>query len=483
MLKEQSRLLATATFVVDLALVGIAFMLAHSCRATVLPFLFPDSFPQPFYALGDYLPLLPWVLVIWGLLLLSSDSYRSHRTVPLIDEAREIARVCAVGLVVLALSIYALRLDSWLLGQDEISRPWIVLLALFAGLLLLTEKLALRTLSRYVRASGFNYRTVLIVGTNPVAVELADSMVDHRYWGFRVLGFVSHPNSEEPLPAGRTLLGTVDDLMKIVESTVVDDILFCVGRRDLDRMEDVILALHEQGIRTRFALQLFPHARAKTQLEALDGIPILTFSTTPERFLPLIVKRALDIVLSVAMISLSLPVMLFIALLIKVTEGGQVVYRQTRCGLNGRRFTMYKFRTMVEDAEERQGDLMHLNEMDGPVFKLRRDPRVTWIGRFLRRFSLDELPQFLNVLRGDMSLVGPRPPIPAEVAKYQRWQRRRLSMKPGLTCLWQISGRNHLDFDRWMQLDLEYIDSWSPWLDLKILVKTVPAVLSGRGAS
>ncbi len=210
-------------------------------------------------------------------------------------------------------------------------------------------------------------------------------------------------------------------------------------------------------------------------------MPILTFSTTPERFVPLIVKRGLDIVLSMSMMALSLPVMLFIALLIKVTEGGQVVYRQTRCGLNGRRFTMYKFRTMVADAEERQLDLMHLNEMTGPVFKLARDPRVTWIGRFLRRFSLDELPQLLNVLRGDMSLVGPRPPIPAEVAKYQRWQRRRLSMKPGLTCLWQISGRNDLDFDRWMQLDLEYIDSWSPWLDLKILLKTVPAVLSGRG--
>ncbi len=153
MLKEQSRLLATTTFLVDLALVGMAFVLAHFCRATMLPFLFPDAFPLPFYALGAYLPLLPWVLAIWGVLLLASDTYRSHRTVPLIDEARELARICAVGLVVLALAIYALRLDEWLLGQDEISRPWIVLIALFAGLLLLTEKLALRTLSRYVRAA------------------------------------------------------------------------------------------------------------------------------------------------------------------------------------------------------------------------------------------------------------------------------------------------------------------------------------------
>jgi lipopolysaccharide/colanic/teichoic acid biosynthesis glycosyltransferase len=151
--------------------------------------------------------------------------------------------------------------------------------------------------------------------------------------------------------------------------------------------------------------------------------------------------------------------------------------------LNGRLFTLYKFRTMVENAEAQRAKLLHLNEMNGPVFKLRRDPRVTVLGRFLRRFSLDELPQLVNVIRGDMSLVGPRPPIPEEVAKYQRWQRRRLSMKPGLTCLWQISGRNEVDFDRWMELDLEYIDSWSPSLDFKILLKTIPVVLSGRGAS
>jgi lipopolysaccharide/colanic/teichoic acid biosynthesis glycosyltransferase len=171
-------------------------------------------------------------------------------------------------------------------------------------------------------------------------------------------------------------------------------------------------------------------------------------------------------------------------LAIKLTSGGNVLFRQTRCGLNGRFFTLYKFRTMVEDAEERRAGLLHLNEMKGgPVFKLKSDPRVTWFGRFLRRYSLDELPQLWNVLRGDMSLVGPRPPIPEEVAQYQRWQRRRLAMKPGLTCLWQVSGRNELDFDRWMQLDLEYIDSWSPWLDFKILLRTIPAVLSGKGAS
>lgn len=484
MLKEQSRLLSAFIFTVDLALVSVAFLLAYWARAVWLPTFFPESVSTPFYPLSAYLPLLPVVLIIWGGLLLSSDCYRSHRTVPLLEEAWDILRVCVGGLAVLALVVYALRIDERLLGSDQFSRLWVLLIGVIAGLLLLTEKLVLRTLSRYVRARGFNYRTVLIVGTSPGAFSLADSIRNHRYWGFRILGFVAHADAAKASPDdGAEMLGTIDDIPRLVEENVVDDVLFCVSRRELDPLEDLFLLLHEQGIRTRFALNFFPHSKTRTRFEELDGVPLLTFSTTPEQLLPLVLKRTLDIVLSIVMMVLALPVSVGIALLIKASGRGEVLFRQTRCGLNGRRFTIYKFRTMIEGADEKKGELLHLNEMDGPVFKVSKDPRVTGLGRFLRRFSLDELPQLWNVLRGDMSLVGPRPPIPDEVARYQRWQRRRLSMKPGLTCLWQISGRNQIDFDRWMQLDLEYIDTWSPWLDLKILLKTVPAVLSGRGAS
>ena len=482
MLKEQARLLAVSIFSLDLSLVAGAFFLAYYGRAEWLPAIFPSL--SPFYSLGTYLPLLPLVLVIWAVLLQASGCYRSHRTVPLLEEAWDILKVCSSGLAILALAVYVFRLDARLLEGDELSRLWVALVGLFSCLLLLAEKLSLRALARYVRFRGYNYRTVLIAGTHPGAVDLADSIRNHRYWGFRILGFVSHPEADvADFPPRYKLLGTIDDLPRLVEENVVDDVLFSVSRRDLDRMEDLFLALHEQGIRTRFALNLFPHTKAQTRLEELDGVPLLTFSTAPERLIPLMFKRAVDVGLSLVMMALSLPVVAFIALLIKISSRGQVLYSQTRCGLNGRRFTLYKFRTMVADADARKEELLHLNEMDGPVFKLRRDPRVTLFGRFLRRFSLDELPQLWNVLRGDMSLVGPRPPIPDEVARYQRWQRRRLSMKPGLTCLWQISGRNQIDFDRWMELDLEYIDTWSPWLDMKILLKTVPAVLSGRGAS
>jgi len=484
MLKQQARALATGVFVLALTLVAGAFFLAHWLRTAVLPSLFPDSVPPAFYPLEAYLPLLPLVLGIWGVLLLVTGRYRSHRTVPLGAEARGVIKVCLGGMALLALMVFSFRLDRIVLENDQISRLWIALVGAFACVLLLSEKIALRTVSRWIRSKGYNYRNLLIVGTHPGAIALADSIRDHRYWGYRILGLIAHPGADTAdVPERYKVLGTIDGIMPIVHGEAVDDVLFCVGRRDLNRLEDLFLALSEQGICTRFALNLFPHARVPARLEDLDGTPVLTFSTLPEGWFPMAAKRASDVVIGAVLLMLTLPIVLAIGLAIKLTSGGRVVYRQTRCGLNGRRFTLYKFRTMVEDAEERKRDLMHLNEMNGPVFKVSKDPRVTKLGRILRRFSLDELPQLWNVVRGDMSLVGPRPPIPEEVAQYQRWQRRRLSMKPGLTCLWQISGRNQVDFDRWIELDLEYIDSWSPWLDFKILAKTVPAVLSGRGAS
>jgi exopolysaccharide biosynthesis polyprenyl glycosylphosphotransferase len=484
MLKERARILAASIFLTDLALVAAAFLLAFSLRSLVLPRLVPQAFPARLYPLTAYLPMLPLALAIWGALLLMSGRYRSHRTVPLLDESWAILRVCGSGTILFTLALYVLRIDVRLLGNDRISRAWVLLFGIFATLLLLCEKLFLRVSSRYVRSRGFNYRTVLIVGTNPAALKIADSIHGHRFWGYRILGFIvnGHP-PDQPWPGRYPILGEIKHIPHIIENNVVDDVIFAVSRRDLDRLEDLFLSLQEQGIRTRFAVNLFPHTQARVELEELDGIPLLSFATGPTGQLPLMAKRMMDVAMSSLLLLLGLPVVGAIATLIKVTSQGNVLFRQTRCGLNGRIFTLYKFRTMVEDAEHQRQDLEHLNEMNGPVFKVRGDPRVTVLGRFLRRFSLDELPQLWNVLRGDMSLVGPRPPIPEEVARYQRWQRRRLSMKPGLTCLWQVSGRNQIDFDQWMQLDLEYIDSWSPMLDFKILLKTIPAVLSGRGAS
>jgi lipopolysaccharide/colanic/teichoic acid biosynthesis glycosyltransferase len=212
-------------------------------------------------------------------------------------------------------------------------------------------------------------------------------------------------------------------------------------------------------------------------------MPLLTFSTTPENEFLLLLKRVVDLVMALALSAVLSPVCVLLALAIRLTSRGSILYRQTRCGLGGRRFTLYKFRSMRPDAHLQLRELMPLNELDGPVFKIRDDPRCTPVGRIMRKFSLDELPQLINILKSDMSFVGPRPPLPEEVARYEPWQRRRLRMKPGLTCLWALEGRNKLNFRRWMELDLQYIDTWSPGLDWKILLRTIPVVLLGRGAS
>ncbi|MBV9083625.1 MAG: exopolysaccharide biosynthesis polyprenyl glycosylphosphotransferase, partial [Acidobacteriaceae bacterium] len=233
--------------------------------------------------------------------------------------------------------------------------------------------------------------------------------------------------------------------------------------------------------RTRVAVDFFPHVNSEITLDRVGDAPLLTFSAAPLDDVSLVVKRFIDIVVAAVALVLLSPIMAVIAVLIKLTSPGPVIFRQARCGLNSRRFTMYKFRSMVEDADAMKQNLEHLNERH-VAFKLRRDPRVTPIGRFLRKYSIDEWPQFYNVLRGDMSLVGPRPPVPEEVDHYERWQKRRLRMRPGLTCLWAVMGRDRLDFNAWMRTDISYIDNWSLKLDWSIILRTIPQVLAGKGA-
>ena len=250
----------------------------------------------------------------------------------------------------------------------------------------------------------------------------------------------------------------------------------------LSEFTDTFLLCEELGVTARVVLNFFPHSFARTELEQFGEFPLLSFSTTPTNEALFFVRRIMDLAI---VCIFGIPILLVIgisSIAIRLTSPGPVFFKQERCGLNGRLFTMYKLRSMVNNSEQARFELETLNEMDGPVFKSSRDPRRTRVGKFLRKFSIDEFPQFYNVLRGDMSLVGPRPPLPQEVARYERWQRRRLSMKPGITCLWQISGRNEVSFQEWMKLDLTYIDNWSLLLDLKILLKTVPVVLLGRGA-
>jgi exopolysaccharide biosynthesis polyprenyl glycosylphosphotransferase len=481
MLKQKARLIARIVFGVDLALTSVAFFGAFFIRDLLLPVLDPRHFPTGLFPLEEYLKIYPLVLVIWSVLLFSYNSYHSHRTIPLTREALTTIRVVFVGNVLLATAAYLLPLR-------QLSRSWFVLFGVLAMLLLVAEKILVRVIARWVRSKGLNYRTVLIVGTGRRATDIARLIVGHKYWGYKILGFVSDGHRLSNGWARYRIFGNVPDLKHILEAheieEPIDEIVFAVTRKKLDEMKQIFLMCEELGIRTRVAMNFLQNRVARMEIEEMEGVPFLTFTTTPSNETHLAAKRLLDVAVSLLLLGLTVPVLAIAALAIKITSPGSVLFKQTRIGLNGRMFTLYKFRTMIEDAHERREEVAHLNEMNGPAFKVKDDPRVTPVGRLLRRFSLDEIPQLWNVLKGDMSLVGPRPPIPEEVASYHRWHRRRLSMKPGLTCLWQISGRNDIqDFDRWMKLDLQYIDNWSPSLDVKILLRTIPAVLSGKGAS
>jgi exopolysaccharide biosynthesis polyprenyl glycosylphosphotransferase len=476
MLKQKSRAIALGVLLTDLALTAVSLPVAWALRQGVLRSALPGVFPLPLYPLDQYLLLLFFILPIWGLLLAAAGFYRSHRTLPLGEEIWGAGKVAFGGTAILVLLIFGLRLDF-------VSRWFLVLFGFINFLFLATEKIALRTLSRGVRARGFNFRTALIVGTGPKAAQFGDFLEGHPHWGFRVVGYLDDDNGGEIGLKGRwPCLGTIRDMEAVLAAEVIDEVIFVIEKGKLGEYEGALLVAESHGVRAHVSLDIFPHVLARPVLEELDGIPLLSFTTTPSNFLELAAKRAIDLGFALVLFLVTLPIQILAALAILLSSGAPVLFRQVRCGLNGRHFTLVKFRTMAPGSEDRLAEISHLNEMTGPVFKAKRDPRLTRVGRLLRRLSIDELPQLWNVIVGDMSLVGPRPPLPDEVSRYEPWQRRRLSMKPGLTCLWQVSGRSELDFDRWMALDLKYIDTWSPLLDLKILLKTVPAVLSGRGA-
>jgi exopolysaccharide biosynthesis polyprenyl glycosylphosphotransferase len=300
----------------------------------------------------------------------------------------------------------------------------------------------------------------------------------------RLSGFFTPGDSDAPAPpALKRAYPTypLSELPNVLRDRVIDEVIFAVDSERLARMEETMLLCDEEGVRTRVAVDFFPHVNSRVYLDRLGGAPLLTFAAAPHDEIRLLVKRLTDIVLAAAALVLLAPFMLFIALLIRLTSPGPAIFRQQRCGLNGRRFTFYKFRSMVRDAESMKPALEHLNRKS-TAFKIPDDPRLTSVGRRLRKFSIDEWPQLWNVLKGDMSLVGPRPAVPEEVERYQRWQRRRLRMRPGLTCIWATRGRDALDFDTWMKMDMQYIDNWSLALDWKIIVRTIPRVLTGKGA-
>jgi exopolysaccharide biosynthesis polyprenyl glycosylphosphotransferase len=325
-------------------------------------------------------------------------------------------------------------------------------------------------------------RNLLIVGTGPRAASIYEDIQRHPERGFCVIGFVDDADVPVDPSIPQWMVHKFIDTPKLLRENAIDEIIIACPRSLLESIAPVVTYCSAAGIPVTMPTDLFGDYLPPPRVSRFGSTVALSFAPVHHSQSMLAVKRAIDIVGAGLGLMLAAPLLAVAAIAIKLSSPGPVLFRQSRAGLHGRSFEMLKLRTMCCDAEERKWELLHLNEMDGPVFKIRKDPRITLVGRLLRHYSVDELPQLWNVLTGDMSLVGPRPPIPAEVAQYETSERRRLSMRPGLTCLWQISGRNSVGFADWVKLDLEYIDGWSLAADFKILAKTVPAVLRGTGA-
>jgi exopolysaccharide biosynthesis polyprenyl glycosylphosphotransferase len=448
MIQERQKILAFNMFLIDLGLTAASFFLAYVIRASFVV----DGFTL--MPIGIYTWLLALILPIWAVLLLSFRIY-SPSYLKLREQLAQLTKAIGLAWVVLAAVLF-------LLNQESTSRLVTLFTLIINYCALVSYRLALFGVRGRSRASE---RHIAIIGEGPPANQFARTIEEHSTWGVRLIGVFQEDSARELLEAGG-----------------IDEMIFVVGPERLEPLEDLFLLCEELGVTARIVLNLFPHSIAQMDFHQIDGFSLLTFSPTPSDESVLFVRRLMDIVLASLIAILTLPLTVATVLAILITSPGPVLFKQLRSGLHGRPFIMYKFRSMINDAEQRRVELEAINEMDGPVFKSSLDPRITTLGKILRRFSIDELPQLYNVLKGDMSLVGPRPPLPQEVERYKRWQRRRLSMKPGMTCLWQISGRNQVGFDDWMRLDLKYIDNWSLLLDLKILLKTIPVVLLGKGA-
>ncbi len=407
-----------------------------------------------------------WVVVLWlhGL-------YRPRARWTIRSEGLAIARSVVVMAMVTLSLLFVFRLP-------DVSRSFLVLFFPAQWLLTIASRLLMRWTFERLRARGYNLRFVLIVGTGARAQAFAAQLEDHRELGLNIRGFVD--DDPRDLPRGWKYLGPLENIETYLYDDVIDEVAICLPFTEMERINAIAHLCEEVGKIVRLPVDMLDRAFAAGRIEDLDGTPVYSLVSGPDRVAAFVVKRAIDVVVSATATVVLSPILLGIAIVVRMREGSPILFRQERVGLHGRRFEVVKFRTMTLDAEARLPELRDQSEVAGAAFKLTNDPRVTPTGRWLRRTSLDELPQLWNVLRGEMSLVGPRPALPREVEGYDLWHRRRLSMKPGITGLWQVSARRSPDFNQWAELDLKYIDRWSLWLDFKILARTVPAAFEGR---
>jgi len=414
--------------------------------------------------------------VSWHILFRLIGLYETKRFGRRFKEYIDILKATSLGTFIISVIVnifYAIMVKSYFVFVFWVS----------ATILTISTRMTVRLILIAVRYRGRNLRHIVVLGTNERAVRFAEKIRAHKEMGYNILGFVDNKCMVEAERMG--LLSDLTHFSEVLDRHVVDEVVIALPIRSFYREINEVLGLcEEHGLKIRFITDtLFDPSHVKLTIEYMDDAPFLTLYMGPHDGFLLRIKRIMDITVSALALILLVPLFIIIGILIKIDSRGPIFFVQERVGYNKRRFEFYKFRTMTSDAEERQAEVEHLNELSGPVFKIKDDPRITKIGKVLRKTSMDEMPQFFNVLKGDMSLVGPRP-LPLRDYKHfeENWQKRRFSIRPGLTCLWQIQGRSELSFEKGIEFDMEYIDHWSLLLDLKILVKTIPAIFSGTGA-
>ena len=479
MLKEKGSLILEMQKAIDIAITGFSFIAAYFIKRNLLPEGLSELSNDPNY----YIVLL-LIVIAWYISFKWMGMYMSFRQQAFWQFFVAILKSCFMGMALVGMAMYLTRIQG-------VSRLLMgIFFMLDICLLTLFKYIIFKTLEK-IRTDGFNTRNILIVGSEDRARQVIEAVEKYKATGYRVLGCFELEEKDlgKPVYGDHKVIGLIRDLETYLRNNIVDELIFAMPLKKIKKGDRYMVLAESMGIKVRIIPDwelhylMYRPGIATIQVEEFLGVYNMALQSTPQNEGKLLIKNAFDVSSAAVLILVLSPFFIAIGLAIKIFSKGPVLYKQERLGMNGRRFQVYKFRTMVKNADELLKELAEMNEADGPVFKIKNDPRIIpYVGSFLRKTSLDELPQLFNVIKGEMSLVGPRPPIPKEVDEYSVWHRRRLSMKPGITCLWQIAPRrNDLSFEDWMKLDLKYIDTWSLFNDFKILVLTARAVLTGAG--
>lgn len=454
--KTQDNIVLVLEILISIFLYSMSYLFFEGC-------VFPSN---------DYRILLVCMIFSWSVLLKLFNLARIFKVNPYSYIFTQFTLVMACGYIVLLVFVMLLNLsikNNFLVG---------FIFSDFVGMFITVS--LIYHFAKKRRQKGYSTSNVIIIGDKNIG-NIINKLETNLQWGYTIQGLIIDDENAISKYESRYPIYTSEELEDVIVNHPIDEILYCSSFLNQKIISDLVYKSLELGITLRISSQFLSLASTKAQLFYIGETPYFTFQNTPRQSMNLFIKKAFDKVFSLFVLLILSPFFLLIAIAIKIDSKGPVFFKQTRVGLRGREFQIYKFRSMCDHAEDMLDELKAENEQDGPVFKIKNDKRITRVGRFLRKTSLDELPQFINVFKGEMSVVGPRPPLPQEVKEYKRWQNRRLSMNPGITCIWQVSGRNNIPFDQWMKLDLQYIDTWSIALDIMIILKTIKTVLRHDG--